>query len=566
MNSSPTSEVLNIASLIDDICLQNPDHIAISAILKSSFNHSHWEHLTFGDLQRKSDELAAKLVRLGFTRGMRVLLFVRPSLDFPIIACALFKIGVVLVLIDPGMGRKNLLRAIADVEPEGLIAVSEVFLGKFFFSKKFSSVKISVIVKDRFSFGHFLSGPAVDFHKLMKSSSVGLPPWQAIKPRHEELCGILFTSGGTGIPKGVMYSHAMFIRQVELIRELYGVGKSDIDMPCFPLFALFSLALGARVIVPDLDPTKPALVDPRKIISAIQEFQVTFAGGSPAIWERVGNYAHDHGIKLPSMRSLLMFGAPVRYHIHELFREVLSGGTTYTPYGATECLPVANISGKEILNGLMTRASEGTCVGQPAPGLQVKIIESSLEPIVSMQQVRELKSGQIGEIICKGSQVTKAYFKRPEATVRAKIYEAHDVWHRMGDLGWMDESGRLWFCGRQVHSFSFEGQIYYSIRTEAPFNLHPGIKRTALIRLGNDSEYRPALAIERKDHRTHLSASERQLFLNDLQKIARSSTESRAIKDFFLVKEFPVDVRHNIKIDRILLGKAISQSGKGRIS
>ena len=565
MQPAPLSEVLNVASLIDEKCRQHPDQIAISA-LNSSLGEGHWEHLSFGELQRKSDDLAAKLVGLGFSRGMRVLLFMRPSLNFPVLACALFKIGVVLVLIDPGMGRKNLLRAIEEVAPEGLIAVSEVFLGKFLFIKKFSSVKVSVIVKDRFSLGQFLDGAAKDLDKLMKSSNHDLPSWHPIKPLHDETCGILFTSGGTGTPKGVMYSHAMFIRQVELIKELYGVGHSDIDMPCFPLFALFTLALGARVIIPDLDPTKPAMADPRKIIDAIQRFQVTFAGGSPAIWEKVGAYASEHGLALPSIKSLLMFGAPVRYHIHELFKEVLPGGTTYTPYGATECLPVASISGREILNDLKHRATEGTCVGFPVPGLEVKIIKPSVEALKAIDQVSELARGQIGEIICKGSQVTKSYFQRPEATVKAKIADGREVWHRMGDLGWMDEKGRLWFCGRQVHSMDYRGRTYYSIRSEAPFNLHPDVKRTALIRLGTSSKFKPALAIERKDHKTRLSPGECKTFMSELKKLALSSDDSREIGDFFLVKEFPVDVRHNIKIDRILLGKVISKSGVGRIS
>jgi acyl-CoA synthetase (AMP-forming)/AMP-acid ligase II len=308
------------------------------------------------------------------------------------------------------------------------------------------------------------------------------------------------------------------------------------------------------------------MADPRKLIDAIKQFQVTFAGGSPAIWEKVGLYASEHHLTLPSMKSLLMFGAPVRYHIHELFKEVLPGGTTYTPYGATECLPVASISGREILNDLKHRATEGTCVGFPVPGLEVKIIKSSHEAIQTIDQASELARGQIGEIICKGSQATRVYFQRPEATAKAKIADGGDVWHRMGDLGWMDEVGRLWFCGRQVHSMDYRGRTYYSIRSEAPFNLHPDVKRTALIRLGTSTTFKPALAIERKDHKTRLSPVECKTFLSELKQLALGSEDSRDIGDFFLVKEFPVDVRHNIKIDRILLGKVISKSGIGRIS
>ncbi|MEI8026056.1 MAG: fatty acid CoA ligase family protein [Pseudomonadota bacterium] len=567
--------VRNIASLIDAQCQDHPETIAVSAKGSSSWDRSprekgsqatdtSWEHLSYGDLKVKSDHLAARLRGLGFQRGMRTLLFVRPGLDFPVLVTALFKIGVTLVLIDPGMGRKNLLKAISEVKPEAMIAVSEVFLASFLFRRRFSTVKLAVVVKDRWSLGSMFAGSATDLKTLLLAPGEKALGFESLHPRSEETCAILFTSGGTGIPKGVMYTHGIFLRQVELIQQMYGVGKQDVDMPCFPLFALFSLALGARVIVPELDPTRPAAADPKKLIQTIGEFGVTFAGGSPAIWSKVASYALSKSLSLPSLRSLMMFGAPVRYHIHDQFSKILPNGTTYTPYGATECLPVASISGREIIEEhLKDRASEGTCVGEPVPGLEVKIIRASSKPLANVDDVEFLPSGEIGEIICKGPQVTSSYFERPEANAKAKIKEGSQVWHRMGDMGWLDVEGRLWFCGRQAYSFSYKGTMFYSVLVEAPFNRHPEIFRTALISLETKDGIRPALAIERHDQQVSLKSSKRQEFLAQLHVLGQTSAEASVIEDFFLVKSFPVDVRHNIKIDRTRLGKELSRTRKG---
>jgi acyl-CoA synthetase (AMP-forming)/AMP-acid ligase II len=252
--------------------------------------------------------------------------------------------------------------------------------------------------------------------------------------------------------------------------------------------------------------------------------------------------------------------------LHEQFEKVLPNGTTYTPYGATECLPVASISGREIIEqGFKERVLEGTCVGKAVPGLEVKIIGASEKPIESLADCEVLTTGQIGEIICKGPQVTLSYFERPDATRKAKIYDSGEVWHRMGDLGWMDQEGRLWFCGRQAYAFSFEGRKFYSVLIEAVFNAHPDVFRSALVQLETLEGMRPAIAIERHDHKVKLSKTASLKLKNELYDLSHSTEKASKIKDFFLVKSFPVDARHNIKIDRTGLGKSISQGREGKL-
>jgi acyl-CoA synthetase (AMP-forming)/AMP-acid ligase II len=277
--------------------------------------------------------------------------------------------------------------------------------------------------------------------------------------------------------------------------------------------------------------------------------EVTFVAGSPAIWERVGKFCLDKNIKLPSVKQVVMFGAPVRAEIHEIFKKILPNGDTYTPYGATEGLPVSLISGTEILSGLsdLTKQGAGTCIGKPVPGIEIKIMKASDIPEVSFIEENQ---GSIGEIIISGQQVTPAYFEMMDENKKAKIQTENKLWHRIGDIGYFDEKNNLWFLGRKSHRvITDEMTTHYPIRVEAIFNQHPEIRRSALISLSKNGQVLPALAIERHDKSIVMTSK----FKSELEALASSSHFTDMISDFFLHSGFPVDVRHNIKIDRLKL-------------
>jgi acyl-CoA synthetase (AMP-forming)/AMP-acid ligase II len=244
-----------------------------------------------------------------------------------------------------------------------------------------------------------------------------------------------------------------------------------------------------------------------------------------------------------------MFGAPVRTKIHEIFKSILINGDTYTPYGATECLPVSLISGSEILGQTKsaTESGAGTCIGKAIAKTEIKIIKSSDIP---MESFVSLPANEIGEIIVTGDQVTPAYFEMESETKKAKILVDGKLWHRMGDVGYLDELNNLWFLGRKTHQVIVDSKTtHYPIRIEAIFNKHPLIKRSALIKLSIGGDIFPGLVIERKDKSTKLDKK----FRSELLAIASSSSYTKMIDHFFLHPSFPVDVRHNIKIDRVRL-------------
>lgn len=533
---------MNIAYRIINQASKTPDKDAIRFPHRKGSQY-YYDKLSFSELHSLSDHYAWTLKSKGIKKGDKVLLFVKQSLDFPTITFSLFKMGAVPVLIDPGMGKQNLLNAIKQVKPDAIIAEPIVFLLKLFKRTYFDSIKISITTS-------FF--PGLDSLKNIKSQSHQSFKTEEVKAN--DMAAILFTSGGTGIPKGVVYTHHIFNKQTETLRDMFNLNETQIDIPGFPLFSFFTMAMGMTSCIPDMNPSKPAQCEPKALVQNIIDNEATFVAGSPAIWTRVGRYCVDNNIKLPSVKYVVMFGAPVRNEVHQMWKQILVNGNTYTPYGATECLPVANIDGSAILSETSSLSDEGhgTCIGYPAPNIEVSIIRCSDEVIEKIEDAEFLGTDEVGEIITKGPFVTPMYYDMESKTKEAKIHDGDEIWHRMGDLGRIDKQGRIWFYGRKTHRIEQDQANHYTVPCEAIFNKDQDIQKTALIQFNN----RPALVIEEN---TEIIRNKN--LKSKLLKMSKAYDHTKDIENFFLAKKFPVDVRHNIKIDRIKLSKDAS-SGK----
>lgn len=543
---------MNIAWRLTEFSKKTPDKKAVVApFFNKKRGQYDYKSITFKELEILSNKFAHQLSQSGLKKGDKTLLFLRPGLDFHAMAFALFKIGVVPVLIDPGMGKENLLKCIKEAGPIGLIAEKEIHFIKLFYKEAFKTVKFNVTT-GRFAWGKMLS--------LSRMKKEKIQSFDAIMFDKDDTAAILFTSGGTGKPKGVVYTHGIFNEQTNMLQAMYKLTASDIDMPGFPLFSLFTIAMGMTSCIPDMDPTQPGKCDPKKLVQNIIDLNPSFVAGSPAIWERVADYCIDNEIVLPSIKFVVMFGAPVSVKIHQKWRLILPNGTTYTPYGATEALPVSNISGEFILRNTAQKTEEGhgTCIGYAAPDVEIKIIKITDGIIDKFDKNLELQKNMVGEIIVKSPVVTKEYLDLPEKTKEAKIYDEDGLWHRMGDVGYIDEQGLLWFCGRKSHIVKTSTAVLYPIPVEAIFNKHPAVKRSALVGLGTAPNQIPAIVIERKDGQ-YLSGKSRSIFESELLSVAKRYPHTRDIQKIYLSKPFPVDVRHNIKIDRLKLKKEIEQ-------
>lgn len=495
--------------------------------------------LSFSEMQLTAERYAVYLERQGVKSQEVVMLMVTPSADFICLTLALFMLGAPIVLIDPGMGYKNLLRCIARVQPTVLIGIPKALLFAKLFRRAFATVRRSFCV------GNSWGLLGADVRRVAVEESTLVHPADK-----EALAAIIFTTGSTGAPKGVRYEHRIFNAQLQLIRDYYGIGARDVDQPAFPLFALFSAALGACSVIPDMDATRPAQVDPRKFVASIHRYQVTYSFGSPAIWNAVSGYCAANGVTLPSLRKILMAGAPVPWKVLERTASLLhADAEIFTPYGATESLPVASISAREVLAETMqhSRNGAGTCVGRPLPGIDIRIMEISDLPEPQLRPEKLLGEGQIGEILVRGGVVTTAYYNNPEETALAKIADGDTFWHRMGDVGYLDDRGRLWFCGRRAHRLEIEGGRMFTICCEAIVNEHPQVFRSALVAVRDDKGVTvPVIIVELvKD-----GANDRRRIIDEALELCRAHPLTKEVRTVLIHPAFPVDIRHNAKIFR----------------
>jgi len=526
----------NIGELFSAVAKQQGERVAL---IEAATN----KEISFGAINDTANRYCSYFQSSGLRPDDRVMLLVKPSIDFYILCFSLFKFGAVIIFIDSGMGITNLKKCISHVKPNALIGIPKAILFKRLFPKAFQTVKRTFCVG--FSFG--LLG--ADIRKQVRHCK---PQTQKSPAASSDLAAIIFTSGSTGIPKGVLYHHSTFLAQLRLIREFYGISGDDVDLPAFPLFGLFSTALGARAIIPDMDSTRPAQVDPGKYVEAIKKYAVTFSFGSPALWRVVAQYCSSAEIKLESLKLVLIAGAPVPGWLSESMVKVLPESTSlHTPYGATESLPIVSMDGREIVSQTwqQTRDGKGICVGRPLPGIEVAIIPITDDPIVSIEAVSFLGEGEIGEIVVRGDVVTTGYDNHPDEDRLAKIGAGDSFYHRMGDTGYFDASGRLWFCGRKSHRVKRIGKTMYPICCEAITNEHPNVFRSALVGIPdvvNSGYHQPVMIVEScKDKQINNSR-----LLNEVAQLAAAHELTRDIDHFLIHDDFPVDVRHNAKILR----------------
>lgn len=500
------------------------------------------ERLSFIGLINEVDRISAGFRKIGIGVGTKTIVLIKPGIDLFSVTFALFRIGAIPVLIDPGMGRKRMSKTLKGVKAEAFAGIPLAHLLRYISPGAFRTIKIWVSTGYRW----FGRGSSL---KKMKTVEQSERPYMADS---EELAAIFFTSGSTGTPKGVCYNTRMLVAQIEYMKTHFKYSASETDLCTFPLIGLLTISHGISLVLADMDMMRPSRLNPEKVIGNIRDHKCSHMFCSPMVLNRLAEYGINHSIVLDSMKRIMTAGAPVLPSVLRKMRKLLpSDAEIHTPYGATEALPVTDITDKELVS--LYEDSEGflngICVGYPLDGIEVKIIATSDGPLISMADVKELDVGQVGEITISGPNVTEEYLNNVRANELAKV--RHDktkkVWHRTGDLGRLDQEGRIWFYGRKSQRVVTGERTLYTIPVEAVFNRHPEVKRSALVGVETNSGKGkiPVICIE------SVKSKKRRIYLQEeLSSMAKENNITCEISDFLFRKDFPMDPRHNAKIFR----------------
>ena len=529
-----------LADFVPEFAAANPDRAA--AVLPR--RRGGWIELSYGELDARSRTVAAGLADAGLEPGTRVALMVPPTRDFFVLAFGLLQAGVVPVLVDPGIGRRALATCLREAAPEAFVGVGRAVLAARAL-RWCPDVRLWIAVGTRLP-----GGPTLEDVEA-GGARRGDRPSPALGV--DDVAAVVFTSGSTGTPKGVIHRHRAFLAQRDMIAKLAGTRDGDVNVATFPPFALFGPAMGTTTVIPRMDPTRPGSVDPRAIVAAVNRFGATSMFGSPALLDTVARGAAPRRLRMPGLRRVLSAGAPVPREVQARFLSLLGpDAEVITPYGATEALPVTSVSSRELL----TLPGPGICVGRPVDGVEVRLVEVDDAPMADISP--EVPTGEVGEVVVRGPNVSDAYLGRPEADALAKTRWDGQSAHRMGDLAWRDGAGRLWFAGRKSDRVVTPSGTLDSVPVEEVFNAHQGVRRTALVGVGG----RPVLCVELPLRPRMPRLAERLAPRRDTARIASEllalgarDADAAQVRDILFHPRFPVDIRHNSKIGREQLAR-----------
>jgi acyl-CoA synthetase (AMP-forming)/AMP-acid ligase II/pimeloyl-ACP methyl ester carboxylesterase len=511
----------------------------------------HYAHTTYGELAKLVNQYQRGLADAGLAPGDRVLMLVPPGADFLALTVAIAGRGATPVFVDPGIGLARLSQCIADAAPHAFIGSPKAHILRHLKRSLFHRLKFYVTAAE----WAFSRGKSLGHFKRFANAPlapVPLPVQQyegPIKANNAAL--IAFTSGATGVPKGVVFTNEMLAAELTLIRDVLGQHTGARDLTLLPIFALFNVALGVTSVFPSMPVGKPLALDPAQVVKLVHDLAIDSSFGSPTLWNKIAEYAFRIGTTLPTIRRVFMAGAAVPSATIARVQGVLPNALVSTPYGATESLPVTYISATELSTTERQPAvsgEQGTLVGKAVPGVRIAIIKSSLDALAEISDAQPLATGEIGEIIVSGDNVSPEYLNRADANRVGKIRDGATFWHRMGDLGYVDDAGNLYYCGRKSHSVYTTERAFHSVPVEEIFNQLPKVKRTALVGINAGCE--PALVVEPLPEFWPETAQAEELFKAELRALAAKSSLTQSISTFFFHKSFPVDARHNAKIFR----------------
>nr|WP_209562093.1 alpha/beta fold hydrolase [Frigoribacterium sp. PvP032] len=521
-------------------------------------------------LSRRVHELALGLRKHGVRAGDRVSLLVQPGADLTAVLYACVRIGAVVVVADAGLGVRGLTRAVRGAWPDhvigqlpGLTAARALgWPGRVVSTQRLSPVLTRTL-------GVETSLPEIAAlgrraHEAM-AELPGAPPAEAP-------AAILFTSGSTGPAKGVVYRHGHLTALRDALADQYGVGPGTGLVAGFAPFALLGPALGATSVTPDMDVTSPRTLTARAVAAAAEAVDATVVFLSPAALTNVvatADELDDSGRRaLAGVQTFLSAGAPVSASLLTAAGDLMPGAVPHTPYGMTEGLLMTDVTLDEVREAASDPSANGVCVGRPAPTVQVRV--APLDEAGRASDTFSDAAGVTGEIVVSAPHLKHGY-DRLWLTDRASVRGVADTtgeagaavgtdassagssgrWHRTGDVGHLDEQGRLWVEGRLPHVVTTASGPLTPVAAEQAVESLAGIARAAVVGVGPAGTQQVVVVAEAAPavRRPGLASAE----LSASVRAAVHGAVGHRVAAALVVPVLPTDVRHNSKIDRARL-------------
>ncbi len=497
--------------------------------------------VTFGELDELVQRTAEGLFGTGGVQvGDRVAVMIPPGVDLAIALYACWRMGAVPVLIDGGLGPAQMGAAMKVAHPNHLIGIRRALAAAR--TLRWPGRRIAVEPTHRVA--RRLLGVEHDLASLQDAPSVPLP---AVDPDAE--AAVVFTSGATGPSKGVRYSAARIDTQIRTLVEQYNISADDSLVAAFAPFALYGPAMGIPSTVPDMDVSSPGTLTAATLLDAVEAVDASLVFASPAailsVLETLDELGARDRTALDHVRLLLSAGAPVPGHVlRAAVDRLVPNAAAHTPYGMTECLPVADIDlvsleslGPDALHHL------GVCVGMPVDSVELLI--DPLDEIGVPTGLPTSEPGLLGEVRVRAAHQRLGYDRLWHTT---HLASPADGTHATGDIGTIDADGRLWIGGRTGHVIRTATGPVAPTPIERAVDMLDGIRRSAAVGVGPAGAQVVVVIAETSD----AGRRPRQSSLDRIDRIRAAVAEATGldVAACLEVPSLPVDRRHNSKIDR----------------
>ena len=538
-------DIFDLASVARDVAKSDPDRIAvIEPAGRAANGKRRYERHSYRELSADAESVAVGLREMGIVERTRTVFMAPPSYEACVLYLALTRVGATIMMIDPSVGKRNVGERLRRIRPEAFVGIPLAHVARVIFGWGPRLVEKAIVV----GMGSFFPGART--LASLRRQAPAEPRRADVGP--DDPMSVLYTTGSTGPAKPALYTHRNFCGVFRIVHESWAIDPSKgipVDMAVFPAFFIVGLSVGGTVVVPPIHFVRetPATTDPAALLEVIEDCGVRSLFGSPVLLENLARHATTHGKTAPSLERVIGGGAPITGPTMRALTRMMPNGEAFSNYGATEALPSTAHSASETIEDTWTKteAGKGICVGRGFSGVELQIARIQDGPADDFEA---LPRGEIGEILVRSPHISAEYFEDAESTRKNKI----GTWHRLGDAGYLDESGRLWVCGRVSQRVRGPKGPLFSLLCEPIFDAHSKVKRSGLVGVPNGGSEKAVVCIElMPEHRNADRTALREEFLS----FASTHAVTKDVSEVLFIDRLPVDPRHNSKIERPKLAK-----------